>query len=403
MTAPRSVLIVEDNADFMPNLRIGCSLAYGMLDKQLRELQADLPPDGLYAALPERAKDIRLAASEAEALAALEAHPEFDLISMDMALKEGEYGLDASGRNLAQGVGGMRLLDTLRARGSRALTLVVSGEEQPLYAEKAIMRYRTICYFQKARFDLNDYARVVAAALLYQEGQRIADRAEHALVDADNLELARRCLERAQQLADEGSERTPQPPLVNFPDALRSRIELLEARLDRTTRRPTGEWLHEALRRRVIGRESWTVIRVRLRGFEAFRAAYPAEVDALRVITAQALKHAALHDPAADPFVGVLSAEYLPDPAFVLIRHTADETGLRVFADALAAHYHEQSPGLLPYRERLANPERAQQILPQPAIAVWHSYNEADCDAFADLHEAIRTLSSPAPPFARNH
>jgi|GEM_PF-1321691 len=434
----RTVLIVEDDLDFRPLLEKSCKMAFDRFASILREIYRDLPEDGLYAITePADTGLILLAADESQAHDMLMAHPDLDFVSVDLALAKDEYGLNDADGDLSSGVGGMRILHELRATNKRVLAVVVSGEKESSYPVKATLKYKVIGYREKARFDLRDYSRIVTAALLYQQALDHITQVELLNTDPDNLDLAQRCWKHAKQVIAEDEAATLRAVDLNFPEDLGLRIEVLTAKLDWTTKRPTNEWIDHALRNLVIGKNDWALMRIQFSDFDRFRKEYTDQVDELGFLVVGAIKHTLKDAKVTGAFVGVLPQEYLPEPCFIVILSANEERRLQALAAKIVEEYHKHNLMLLPFqfrdtviksqqdnattvpfRKKLEEQlqqlltqqkdtttsaqarkkkqeEALQQFLPQMNFTFWNC--EDDCDAFPDVPASIYTLTHVKP------
>ncbi|NJN19045.1 MAG: response regulator, partial [Oscillochloris sp.] len=374
MISAQTLLIVEDAADFSTLCRFACDSACKEFVQTLALLYPKL---ALAEPEPRPAYTIVMAATQAEALAAIQEHPRIGFVSVDLALEAGESGLSDDDRAAGKDAGGMHVLQALRQAGQTPPAVVVTGETLLAYAREAFQKHKVLAFFQKARFELSDYRQTVLAALWYNEALSHLERIERYGEDPAYLPLVQACWQQALDcctyLAD-GRQRRLE---ISFPEDPALRLKLVQSQLDPVSGRPGSEWTKTALKHYVISGDSWSVLQTRLTNLATFRANYPSQLDALQALVLQSLKDVLVQYQETPIFLGVLGREYRSEPCFVVILQSRPQNHLHAIAKAVGARFREDAAALLPYQER----HRTAHI-PHLGIARWTSQVAHDRDDF---------------------
>jgi DNA-binding NarL/FixJ family response regulator len=360
MTKNRTLLVVEDNRDLNLQYKMSCRLA-------LQEL-------GFSA---QAAKDaVKQAFNLAGARDVLQEYA-VDFISIDIALTKEEERLTGEAREVVE-PGGMALLRELQEYEKQPISIIVTGEEVDDYVLDAWRKYGVLTYYKKGSFDVDkEYKSAVKAALWYWD-------AEEAIADPEtelDIEQAERSWRKALDAGKQAgvTER-------DFPESIGYKIKLTrENRTHSATGLPIDRWTHGKLKRAVLGRQDWALIRVTIQGFDEFVRVYPSQEEPVLAFVASLLKGArdAFNDP--ELFIGHLG--YHKNAPFVVLLGQED---LRRVEDVdrwtkdIKRRFAEQAPSFV---SAFGGQE--------PALAletkVWVGASER---MFTDLHQLLDVLGS---------
>jgi CheY-like chemotaxis protein len=362
----RTLLIVEDDEALSQLYQRICRMA-------LQELSGDT--DAPFTAQA----DILQASSYDEALTILDHHPDLAFVSIDLALSKHERDLNDNDRAMGKEAGGMQFLKRLHETAKSTVAVVVSGETLLSYATDSLQRYEVMAYFEKAKLDLDVYKTTVKAALLYTQALDLLEQLETyqaMLVDMDRAML--RWEQAVAAVHQAGlSEKS-------FPDDLGLRITSLRNRLiDWNTRLPFSQWTHHVLKQRVVGRQGWMLVQIRMTNLPAFYAVHASQVDPLLFFVGNLVQKAASAFAYTDAFVGLLGQRNAALPYFVLVVDECDPSRPQHLCDWLQREFeahvmHFTSLRTEPY------------VVPNIDILVWQSEGRE----FTDLHELLDALGA---------
>lgn len=359
---PRTILIVEDDPLLSESYKSACRLArFGLLE----------------AALPMEVQILQAYTLD-EAIAAAGDTAALDFVSVDLALAPSEQGLRSDQRAHGREAGGMLVLQRLSQRRPIPVTVVVSGETLLSYATDALQRYGVMHFFEKSRFDIEQYEAVVKAALLYAQAVDLLANLEEDAAPLSSLRDAERYWAEALVAAQAAGVMGRR-----FPTDLELRIEAVRARLtDQTTGLPIGSLTHDYLKQLVL-LQRWSVLLVRVENLAAFSAAYPSQLDPLLFFLAETVRKATA--AYAGTFVGILGTGIGATPGFVAALNAARADELSRIRAAIEAAVARDAPLFASSLDRARAP-----VIPQVTVSCWFSRDHQ----FFDLHDLLNTLGS---------
>jgi ActR/RegA family two-component response regulator len=330
----RTLLIVEDDPDYNEQFKEYCEAV-------LNEIAQELAIQGT----------IEQAYSYDSAQKVLNSGRKVDFISLDLALNKGEPSAS-----------GMRLLRELRAKNSRTIAIIVSGESNIAYPIEALQKHGAMVYFFKAA-DIEDrYEHAIMAALRYLE---VEDRVLELEQQTDPEPAVLQAIEEQWQkvLVD-----TAKAGIDNrqLPNDLEPRIEALRNKLfDLNTQLPIGKLLVNNLAKRVFNKvERWSLIHVRVGNFSIINTSYPSMIKPLLSTIASILRDIAKQYQETDPFIGFLYQYQTIGPSFFIALEEADNDAAREMCNQIDKEFADRAKSHLPNMEiRSSARERAKKVL----------------------------------------
>lgn len=289
----RTLLIVEDDVDYNDAFKEYCESA-------LDAVSQDLGIQGT----------IKQAYTYPDAQKILSSGQSVDFVSLDLALVQGEK--EASG---------MRLLRELRAKNSRTIAIIISGESNIDYPLEAIQRLGAMAYFSKSRITDEVYEHTLKAALRYLKTEdQVLALEQQSEPNPIRLEEAKEHWRKV--LADIATAGIAQRQL---PDDLSPRIDALHQKLlDPHTQLPVGWLLRNTLATRVFNAEKWSMIHVRVENFGIIQISQPSMVKPVLLAITNLLKDVVARYQKFNPFIGFLDQYQTINPSFIII---LDEQG----------------------------------------------------------------------------
>lgn len=291
MTTKRVLLVVEDDEFLNKALKMHCEAVL----KELTYVEGTVEQAFNY----NQAKDI------------LQRQPA-DFISVDIALSQEDVDISETERKERE-AGGMTLLKELQENEKSPLAVVVSGQTLQSYAIDAYAKYGILAFFQKARFDEEEYKNAVKAALIYLDATESITRLETEL----DIEAAQKSWDSAQEAAKLASIR-----IQDFPMDMASTIDLTRSKQTHPmTGLPNSYWTQERLRSKIVEQNEWALLRVMINGFNKFVAAYASQEESILFFVAHLLlKKTRETFEDKDLFIGHLGySEHITEPTFVII------------------------------------------------------------------------------------
>ncbi len=360
--AARTILIVEDDRLLSESYKATCRLAVYELANE---------------ALPVEAQIIQ-AYTLQEAFAIIKATPRLDFASVDLVLNPTESGLRQEQRMVGREASGMQILHQLKVRQPEPVAVVISGETLLSYATDALQRYGVLHFFEKARFDLDQYKAVVKAVLWYLQAVAILDQFERADLSLGGLDEAARCWMAAQAAAT-----TAGIDAHRFPMDLELRLKAARAQFTDQITGLTSGWLAQSYLKQRILLDHWSVFGVYITNFAAFRATYPSQVDPLLFFLAGTVREALAAYP--ETFACLLGTGVGLTPTLIValnVERPAELGGLKTQIEAAVAHSGPMFTSSL----------NKDQAVPTPTVQVtyWHSKEHQ----FSDLNDLLDALGS---------
>ncbi len=286
VTRSRVLLIIEDDPVWNELCKVEC-------EQVLQEL-------------PELKVEIHQATSYEQARRFLQERPA-DFISLDIALSKSEQGKSDRQRD-EQEAGGIALLKELQGFRQQTFVVVVTGETLQSYAIDAYQAYGILAFYQKDRFDHDEYKHALKASLYYLEAADLIEQLE--------IEAATNSWQKALATAQEAGIKER-----NFENLSYKIKALREGLTHATTGLPMGRWTEDSLKSRIVGREGdWALVRVVIQGFSGFASAFPSQEKPILSFVAELLKQARREFEDEEMFIGHLGhREHLAEPVFVVI------------------------------------------------------------------------------------
>ncbi|NTU80347.1 MAG: hypothetical protein HGA45_13385 [Chloroflexales bacterium] len=360
--ALRTILIVEDDRLLSESYKTACRLA-------IYELTGE--------ALPVEVRIIQ-AYTLNEAFAEIKDAPRLDFVSVDLALDPSEQGIRQEQRTIGREAGGMRILRQLKERQPAPVAVVISGETLLSYATDALQRYGVMHFFEKARFDIEQYKAVVKAALWYIQAVESLEQLEQADSSLGELDEAARCWGEARASAAAAGI-----DAHRFPSDLELRLKAARARFtDQATGLPIGRLAQGYLKQYVL-LQHWSVFCVHVTNFATFRAAYPSQVDPLLFFLAETVREATASY--AEAFTGLLGTGIGADPTLVVALNIEQPAELGAIKSRIEATVAHNAPMFTSSLSKAPAPS-----VPAVHVACWHSKKHQ----FSDLNDLLDALGS---------
>lgn len=352
MTATkRTLLVVEDDRFYNETYRMHC-------EEVLKEL-AHL--DGT----------VKQAFSYAEAKAFIENHL-VDFISVDIALSKEEEGKSDRQREERE-AGGMTLLRELQRARKQPLAVIVSGETLLSYALDAYRKYGILAFYQKDRFNIDEYKSAVKAALWYLDA--------HDLIEKPEIEAAAASWQKTLTAARAAGIKEQQ-----FPEPIEEKIKVRWTHP--VTGLPIGRWTEERLRDRVVKQRGWALVRVTVNNFSKFVATYASQEESILSYMGDLLREAGTRRSDQDYFVGHLGHRAFPaEPSFVIIfgEHGLDQAATA--ADWIKSQFETKDQLFQPALEKKSKPH-------DPIMSIETRVRYGSDEFFEDLHRLLDALGS---------
>ena len=360
MTKTRTLLVVEDDAKLNLQYKMGCQLA-------LQELGFSV----------EDARDaVRQVFSLSEARAVFKTCA-VDFVSIDIALAKDEERLTEEARRSME-PGGMALLRELQEVEKQPISIIVTGEEIDDYVLDAWRKYGILGYYKKGSFNVvEEYKNAVQAALWYWDA---ADLIADPQTELD-IEQAEECWRKALDAGKLAGIRER-----DFPESIGYKIGLTrENRTHPVTGLPIDRWTEEKLKRAVLGRQDWALIRVAIQGFDEFVCAYPSQEEPVLVFVAGLLKGARGVLDDRELFIGHLG--YHKNAPFVLLSGGQELRPLEAvnrWVEDIRQRFVEQAPNF-------ASAFGGQKLALALDARTWAGASEP---VFTDLHQLLDAVGS---------
>ncbi len=230
-----------------------------------------------------------------------------DFVSVDIALSKEEEGKTDAQREYME-ARGMALLRQLQGNDALPMVVVVTGESLQSYAIDAYQEYGVLAFYQKDRFNNEEYKNALKAVLWYLDAAEAIDRFDIDLA-LENWQKVRQASQVAG-IKERGFEN------------LGYKIKSIRNGLTHpVTGLPVGRWTEQRLKRSIVGKESgWAVIRVLIRGFDKFVAAFASQEKPILSFVGELLKKVQAEFQDEELFIGHLGYyEHVPEPVFVII------------------------------------------------------------------------------------
>jgi CheY-like chemotaxis protein len=366
----RTILVVEDDADLCDLYVAACEAAIATLkrDDSIHVIEAPTYHDAKKTL--EHTSDIRLA-------------------SIDLALRAEERGLRDTDRQDNE-AGGMRLLEQIRTMNLPVLSVIVTGETLQSYATDALQKYGVVRFFDKARWQQDEYEDTLVAILYYLDTEDILSEIEQGAEDLPQLfQRAEASWEQTKKYAQRAHiERT-------LPHDLSTRITMLrertrnENRLDPMTNLPSSDITAGRLKEAVVGRDhGWALLQIRLRNFKALQNSRSSQIHPIFLHITRLIQDTVNQQPRNERiFVGMLGQGAFADPCFViLMRATPVDTRqlsqIKQIKSTIAEQFDASAPS---FTDQMAIRKGQQQVVPQLEIREWN----CEKDFFPDFPDLV--------------
>jgi hypothetical protein len=295
-----------------------------------------------------------------------------DFISVDIALSRIEEGKTDQQREERE-AGGMILLKQLQMAGRRPLAVIVSGETLLSYAIDAYKKYGILAFYQKDRFNIDEYQHAVKAILWYLDASELIEKPE--------VVAAAESWQKALAAAKIAGIKEQQ-----FPESIGDK---LETRWTHTvTGLPAGRWTEEILRNRAVERRDWALIRVTVKGFSKFTSVFASQEEPVLAFTGEVLRGASEQFPDQEFFIGHLGyREVTLEPNFVVILGKQTMDRVADIAVWIKSEFDKKEGLFVPAFEDKA---KQQELI----LAVETKILKGSDYFFEDLHRLLDTLGS---------
>ncbi len=358
----KAILIVEDNHTLNDSYFLVCWSAL-----------SELASEGLSVN-----GEILQAYSLAEARRLLSCLDSLDLILVDLALHETEQGLRNEDRVHGYEAGGILLLKQLQEEQRNTLAIVVSGETLLSYATDALVKYRVLHYFEKARLNIEQYKAAIKVVAWYWYAADMLAQLERNEVSFDTIEAinaAWQHIEAAATIAGFDIKRLPMDLALNV------RL-FLDKFIDPITHLPVGRLTQHYLKTYVL-KKGWSLLRVQIGNFAAFRATYPSQVEPLLFFVAALIQQAVTRY--SDAFIGLLGSDIVPNPTFVVALAEQDIAPLLVVQQAIETSMHNSA-------RTFTSSFRSdtEHVVPLVRVMVWDNQSQP----FTDIHELLDAIGT---------
>lgn len=347
----RILLIVEDDELLNTMYKLQCEAAV----KEIPELEAA----------------VRQAFDYDQARQILQAEP-VDFISLDIALSREEEGKTDQQRAERE-AGGMTLLKELQEANRPPLGVVVSGETLQSYAIDAYEAYGILAFYQKDRFDIDEYKHAVKASLWYLNAAELIEKPE--------IEAAAGGWQEALAAAKVAGIKEK-----NFPESIGHKIR--DKWTHAVTGLPLGHWTEEKLRNKVVGQKEWTLIRATIDGFSQFVSQLASQEEAILTYTVDLLRQVCEQYPDHRCVVGHLGhSEVTSNPNFVIILDETDPRRAKEITEQLIENFNQKARLFAPALEKGGVEKKIPLALKTKILS-------GDAYTFEDLHRLLDSLGS---------
>jgi ActR/RegA family two-component response regulator len=295
-----------------------------------------------------------------------------DFISVDIALAKEEEDKTDEQREYSE-AGGMLLLKNIQATNTPPLAIVVSGETLLSYAIDAYQGFGILAFYQKDRFDIDQYKQAIKAALYYLDAAEYAEKTEIGAV----LESWGKALAAAK--AANIKEKY-------FPEDIGEKVKVRWTHP--VTGLPNGHWTEEKLRNRVVGQQDWGVLlKITIHGFSKFVARFASQEEAILTLVVGSLKQVYQKLSNHDCFIGHLGYyDYSSEPSFIIIPDD-DTDKINEAINQFKSNLEEKTGLFLPAIGATAN---QQELMLSVETRILRSSEYS----FEDLHRVLDTLGS---------
>jgi|GEM_PF-3996303 len=380
--AARSILILEDD-----------NLILRVLVELARRVGRNLRKEGLPVDLT-----ILSAQTLDQAYQILEEYDKhIDILSVDVNLNH-DVESKKTVTSMDTPIGGFGLLEKYKD-DPQTLTIVYSGETQPLYAKKAFQTYNALNYIFKREPDADDqFSHTIEAGLWY------LTTSEALSLPLDQLE--RRDLERAEVAWAKTAEVAENAGIYikDFPEALDEKIKEYRIQyIHPDTDLPVDDWTQAKLRRYLVNTpewieheppiepelKEWTVIRCRLKGYGHFTNQFASQKQALMHIFGRSVTNSTQDYIENLIFTGQIDREFMQgDPFIIMILNTVSPRIVAGISDAIDANFNQASVTVFP-GEQIHNLDPADY----PLVLEYKTWTSDENHDFSDLHAVIDELS----------
>lgn len=359
----RTLLVVEDKVDLNDMYTLFCQIA-------LQELSAEgLPIEGA----------IEQAFNYSQAEGILKSQT-VDFISIDIALSEQEEGLTEEKRK-GREPGGMNLLREMQGSERQPIAVVLTGETLQSLATDALQEYGVLAFYRKDEFDDEKYKHAIKAVLWYLNAAELIAEPETEL----DIEAAEESWKKALKAAKIAGVKER-----GFPEAIGYKIKSTQDERTRSvTGLPFGRWTEDKLRSKVIERKDWALIRVTIKGFDEFVAAYASQEEPILTFVAKLLKRTRDEFKDQELFIGHLGhREYTSEPGFVVIPGKESTRCVADMARWIESEFEKKARLFAPTFFEDEASHQKQTLAVEAKVLTSVEYN------FSDLHHLLNTLGS---------
>ncbi len=295
-----------------------------------------------------------------------------DFISVDIALSRAEEGKTDQQREERE-AGGMILLKQLQTTGRRPLTVIVSGETLLSYAIDAYKKYGIMAFYQKDRFNIDEYQNAVKAILWYLDASELIEKPE--------VVAAAESWQKTLTAAKIAGIKEQQ-----FPESIGDKLETRWTHA--VTGLPMGRWTEEILRNRAVERRDWALIRVTVKGFSKFTNVFASQEEPILAFSGEILQQAAKQFMEQEFFIGHLGHRKVTlEPNFVVILGKQNVDRVADIAAWIKTEFDKKDGLFMPAFE---NKAKQQELI----LTVETRILKGSELFFEDLHRLLDTLGS---------
>lgn len=320
-----------------------------------------------------------------------------DILSVDVNLNH-DIESTKTVTSMDKPIGGFGLLEKYKD-DPQTLTIVYSGETQPLYAKKAFQTYNALNYIFKREPDAdNQFSHTIEAGLWYLTTY------ESLSLPLDQLEL--RDIQQAEVAWKNVLEVAEKAGIYirDFPQALDEKIKEYRSRyIHPDTGLPVDDWTQAKLRRYLVNTpewieheppinpelKKWTVIRCHMTGYGTFTNQFASQKQPLMHIFGRSVSNTTQDYLENIVFIGQIDREFMQgDPFIIMILNTVSPRIVAAISDAIENTFKQASINVFPSDQiHSLNPDD------YPLSLSYKTWTVDENHDFSDLHAVIDELS----------
>jgi DNA-binding NarL/FixJ family response regulator len=288
----KTILIVEDEPTISFNFKIYCDLVINELPKNEFGIIDDINV---------------VVADNLNAARQLFQSGNVFLISLDLNLNDDKKGKEVSG---------MVFLRELRERGEHTMVLVASSESDISNSTEATQKLKAIGYYIKSELNQQTYQKAIEAVILYQNAIDLLSEFDKT-GDPEMIDAAQKSIKKVKQAAEIADLN-----YGNFPEDLEVKLMEKYNKLDRITKLPSNEWIEQVLRRHIVRKSEWTMIKIEVLNLNLIEKRSASQVTPLLHYLGGQLREIPVKFRYKDAFVGNYQINHRPI-FLVIVFHNA--------------------------------------------------------------------------------